>query len=39
VQVVDDVTRLSAEGLAALPNMNQKLLDEILDALAAAGDP
>jgi DNA-directed RNA polymerase alpha subunit len=37
VQFVDDVTLLSAEELAALPNMNRKVLDEIVDALAAVG--
>jgi DNA-directed RNA polymerase subunit alpha len=37
LHVVDDLTRLSAEELAALPSVDHKVLDEIVNALAAAG--
>jgi Bacterial RNA polymerase, alpha chain C terminal domain len=37
VEFVEDVAWLSAEELAALPDMSQKVLDEIVDILAARG--
>jgi hypothetical protein len=37
VEFVEDVAWLSADELAALPNMTQKVFDEIVDALAARG--
>jgi hypothetical protein len=37
LEFVEDVAWLSAEELAALPNMSPKVFDEVVDALAGRG--
>jgi DNA-directed RNA polymerase alpha subunit len=39
MEFLDDLALLGAEELAALPNMDQKVLHEIIDALARGGQP